>query len=660
MSALLQTPDLALFVLGGVCLLMLVVGLLWRSRSPREDARAKVRRDVLVPIELSVARVAGQPSIIDKSEMPNLGASSHTPAVSTGSPVRMSGPARAATSATAARQAAKSALMAGDVRIAADAYRGAGLVDEAVNLLVGVLGAPAEGAELLVKAGRHERAAELFQSAGKKREAAQQWAQVARKSSEPGKLFDSIAALDWSVAMDLAAELGKDPNHPDARAIKAASALLRTVDSVSRTSNLGDDEELDDSAESLSEEEAEALASDATRVMVWRDEDGKQTLESLNDQELPPQRASYPSIVETPFEDDEPLDLMVLADEAVTSARVGPTVEQLSAYVKASCTTATVEMHYRVAVAMIARGAWNRALALLEGIEAVAPGVKDVAAKSAAIALWRKRLGSRRFVAAGRYELAGEWRRHRHAVSFRGYDHTEKREVMLHRLGAVRSTEAAIEACPTLRTFGTLLHPNVTRVYDVFLDDHGRVMVATELSDASSLKERIARAPLQVVEALRVAVEIASACEHLHARGLGMDELYPGCVSSVPGGLVKLEPLGFGALLDGDGDHARRVAPYLAPEGHEPHDERCTVFSLGATLLHAITQRPPRIDEKVTIDSLKDLKVPGAFATIIARAMAREPSARFPSSNGMRLTLRSLLRQVHGRASQARISVKST
>ncbi len=210
------------------------------------------------------------------------------------------------------------------------------------------------------------------------------------------------------------------------------------------------------------------------------------------------------------------------------------------------------------------------------------------------------------------------------------------------------------------RTFQTLLHPNVARVYDVFLDELGRVIVVTELSDASSLRERIARSALPVAECLRVAVEVASACEHLHSRGLGMEELYPGCISSVPGGVVKLEPLGFGALLDGRGDHARHLAPYLPPEGYQQHDERSTVYSLGATLLHAITQKPPSLDDVVTVDTLKEAKVPGAFATVIARAMARDPADRFPSSNGMRLTLRSLLRQVHGRASQAKISIRGS
>jgi hypothetical protein len=674
MSALSQIPNLGLWLLGGISLLMLLIGLVWRTRSPREDARAKVKREALVPISDAMvrgpaptsapARTGGSQDKIARvpatsgsdpkiARVPARTAEPNDPppaSPAAAGPVRVRGPARAATSATAARQAAKSALLAGDVRVAADAYRGAGLIDEAVNLLVGVLGAPEEAAAMLVTVGRHERAAELFQSAGMKREAAEQWAEVARRSAQPGKLIESIAALDWDVARDLALELAKKPDHPDAAAIRRAAALFDTMDFATRPApkpapTRAREEEVDP-AHRLSEEETDALV----HSMTLRDSAPDERHPSI-----PPARQSLPSIVEAPFEDENPADLAALTDETVLFARVGPTVDQLSAYVKGPCTSANTEVHFRVAAAMIARGAWDQAAKLLDGIYAVQPDFRDVLAKSSAIALWRKRLGTRRFLAANRYELVGEWRRHRHAITFRGIDLTEKRDVLLHRLGNVRSVEAAFDACPALRAFQTLLHPNVARVYDAFADELGRIVVVTELTDASSLRERVARSPLPVAECLRVAVEVASACEHLHSRGLGMTELHPGCVSSVPGGVVKLEPLGFGALLDGDGDHARHVAPYVPPEGMEQHDERCTVYALGAILFNAITQREPRLDEPVTVDSLKDLKVPGAFANILARAMARNPAERFPSSNGMRLTLRSLLRQVHGRASMMKI-----
>ena len=266
MSAAFQSSDLALLLLGGISLLMLVFGLVWRSRKPRDDARTRVRREALSPLDVTVPRLpTATGSILPEPS----GASA---------PVRVQGRSRAATSATAARQAAKSALMAGDVRVAADAYRGAGLVDEAVNLLVGVLGAHAEGAQLLVTAGRHERAAELFQSAGKKLEAAQQWAEVARRSAHPGALIESIAALDLGVAQKLLGDLGNTADHPDAEAIAAASRQVKRLETAARVSArpLPREDPSEDDGEAagaqLSDEEAEQLAGQATRVMVnsWR------------------------------------------------------------------------------------------------------------------------------------------------------------------------------------------------------------------------------------------------------------------------------------------------------------------------------------------------------------------------------------------------------
>jgi tetratricopeptide (TPR) repeat protein len=61
----------------------------------------------------------------------------------------------------ASAEAADALFRSGDIRGAADAYRDAGLYEEAINLYVNLLGLPAEAASLLEKTGNLERAAEL-------------------------------------------------------------------------------------------------------------------------------------------------------------------------------------------------------------------------------------------------------------------------------------------------------------------------------------------------------------------------------------------------------------------------------------------------------------------------------------------------------------------
>jgi len=83
-----------------------------------------------------------------------------------------------ANKAVASAEAADALFRAGDIRGAADAYRDAGLFEEAINLYVNLLGLPEEAAPLLEKTGNPERAAEL-------RALAKETAASRRASAEP-------------------------------------------------------------------------------------------------------------------------------------------------------------------------------------------------------------------------------------------------------------------------------------------------------------------------------------------------------------------------------------------------------------------------------------------------------------------------------------------
>lgn len=118
----------------------------------------------------------------------------------------------------AAVSAAESALASGELRRAADIYRDAGLFEEAVHLLVNVLGQPGDAAPLLAARGHRDRAAELYELAGQKTKAAETWAEVARASAKPEQYINRIAALDPSLAVQtLSRIIGKaSPNRDTA------------------------------------------------------------------------------------------------------------------------------------------------------------------------------------------------------------------------------------------------------------------------------------------------------------------------------------------------------------------------------------------------------------------------------------------------------------
>ncbi len=83
------------------------------------------------------------------------------------------------------REAAEAMLSAGETRRAAELCEEAGLLDQAINLYVNLLGEPGAAAPLLSKRGDHKRAAELYEAAGKKERAFASWMEWSKKASDP-------------------------------------------------------------------------------------------------------------------------------------------------------------------------------------------------------------------------------------------------------------------------------------------------------------------------------------------------------------------------------------------------------------------------------------------------------------------------------------------
>src|SRR6476620_7689602 len=64
-----------------------------------------------------------------------------------------------------------------------------------------------------------------------------------------------------------------------------------------------------------------------------------------------------------------------------------------------------------------------------------------------------------------------------------------------------------------------LNHPNIITVYDMG-DDDGRHFIATEFIDGVTLKKHFRSVPMDFVEVLNMAIQIAGALEEAHAAGI--------------------------------------------------------------------------------------------------------------------------------------------
>ena len=166
--------------------------------------------------------------------------------------------------------------------------------------------------------------------------------------------------------------------------------------------------------------------------------------------------------------------------------------------------------------------------------------------------------------------------------------------------------------------------------------------------------------PLGPAEALRLAVQIASALEAAHEKGIIHRDLKPAKIL-VCGGVVKL--LDFGLAKQNTpfkaGDDTQTVGltqigtmmgtpAYMSPEQAEgkPTDERSDIFSFGTVLYEMLAGRRPftggtaaSVIGAVVHKDPEPLKALPSIAAIVRKCLQKSPDARYQSAKELRAAL---------------------
>jgi len=145
----------------------------------------------------------------------------------------------------------------------------------------------------------------------------------------------------------------------------------------------------------------------------------------------------------------------------------------------------------------------------------------------------------------------------------------------------------------------SLAHPNIIRVYTLGEQD-GRLYLVMEHLDQPSLEQRIETAgKLPEREVLEIGIGIASALQFAHEEtGMIHRDIKPGNILSGRGNIPKLADFGLAAGAHsalGHQDEIWGTPYYVSPErlNREEEDIRSDIYSLGATLYHALAGRAP-------------------------------------------------------------------
>ncbi len=268
----------------------------------------------------------------------------------------------------------------------------------------------------------------------------------------------------------------------------------------------------------------------------------------------------------------------------------------------------------------------------------------------------------------GRYEIEAELGRGMMGVVYQARDPELGRTVALKTVSlAFAVSEGDRDAFNTrfleeARIAARLSHPGIVVVHEVGRDaETDTLYIALEHLRGRTLADAAgAGRALPWRDALRIAARVARALQHAHAHGIVHRDIKPANIMVLDSGDAKVLDFGVAkapaSQLTATGQFFGTPA-YMSPEqaGGAPLDGRSDVFSLGCVLYLALTGRRPFDGESVPVILSRVLHampeppsrvmpdVPAAVDAVVARAMAKDPEARYAGAGSLAEDLEALL-----------------
>ncbi len=213
----------------------------------------------------------------------------------------------------------------------------------------------------------------------------------------------------------------------------------------------------------------------------------------------------------------------------------------------------------------------------------------------------------------------------------------------------------------------SIRHPGIAEVLDAGTDTDGALYIAMEFLDGEDLSGVMARGPIDPLLVARVAWQILDALEAAHRHGFVHRDIKPQNIflARDERDVARARLVDFGIARQADATSAVHLTNtgailgtpmYMSPEQArgERVDGRSDLWSLGATMFHALTGRGPFVGANynlliiaivttapASIDALRP-DLPVALRDVIRRALEPDLANRWPDARAMATALEAI------------------